>query len=129
MVQTTYRTKIDSSLVRRREYNILHNDDENRRDTLVDTALHILAASIHFKSGEPTGHHDEFVSRRAEVSLPKASNRQGQANRPLLMVLTVAPIPYSNLAFLQRLVKAMATRIADASNTTLRVEKVVTLVH
>jgi hypothetical protein len=45
------------------------------------------------------------------------------------MVLTVAPMPYSNLAFLEWFVKAVATNIAGASNTTLKAEKVVNLVH
>jgi hypothetical protein len=63
MVQTTYGTKTNSSLVWGREYNILHNDDEKGRDTLVDIALHILTTSIHFKRDEPTEHHDDFVSR------------------------------------------------------------------
>jgi hypothetical protein len=54
---------MEQRLVWGREYNILHNDDEKGRDTLVDIALHILATSIHFKRDEPTEHHDDFVSR------------------------------------------------------------------
>jgi hypothetical protein len=45
------------------------------------------------------------------------------------MASVVALAPYSNLVFLEHLIKAIAARVAGAFSAALKVEKMVTLVH
>ncbi|KAL9405108.1 hypothetical protein Peur_002080 [Populus x canadensis] len=96
----------------------------------MDTASHQPAASVHSERGESGGHQDDPVSHREKMLLPGAAGGQGSEDRPPLVAPTVTPNPYSDPTFLEQLVKAIATGMAaGASNSTPRVERVVTLVH
>jgi len=61
---------------------------------------------------------------------PGAAGGQGPEDRPPLVAPMVTSNPYSDPTFLEQLVKAVATGMAaGASNSTPRVERVVTLVQ
>jgi hypothetical protein len=96
----------------------------------MDTASHQPAASAHLERGELGGHQDDPISHREEVLLPGAVGDQGLEDRPPLVAPKVTPNLYSDPIFLEQLVKAIAARMAaGASNSTPRVERVVTLVQ
>jgi len=62
--------------------------------------------------------------------LPRATDGQGQDDKPSLMAPTVAFNPYLDPAFIEQLIKEMVVGMtAGASNTTLRSKRVVTIVQ
>jgi hypothetical protein len=54
---------------------------------------------------------------------------QGQTNRPPLKAPIIAPTPYLGPAFLEHIIKFVATGLVGASSTTHRGDKLITLVH
>ena len=64
------------------------------------------------------------------MSPAKTLGGQGLGDRPPPVTSTVAPNPYSDPAFLEQLVKAVAAgMVAGALNATPRAERVITLVQ
>jgi hypothetical protein len=129
MVRTQQRARTDLSLVQRRGYNSLYGS-EIKGDPLTDIASHLPATSAHFEKSESVEHQDDSTSHLAEVSLPRATDGQGQDDKPSLMALTVALNSYLDPAFIEQMIKEMVVGMtAEASNTTLRSERVITIIQ
>jgi len=97
---------------------------------LADTSSHIPAASIYSEGDELVRLRDDLLSRQADVSMPEVSDRHGGDNIPP----TVAPVarsnPFSDPAFMEHIVRAVAAgMVAGASSTTPRLGGVVTIVQ
>ena len=128
MVYTRQGARTDPSHIRRRGYDSLYGN-ENERDPLTDIAFHLPAASTQSKKRESTGHQNDSAFQQAEVSLPEESGNQRPGDRPPPMEPPVAPNLYSDPAFLEYVVKAVAIgMIGGTSHLTSRSEKAINLV-
>ena len=118
----------DSPPIRRREYDSL-DGNEVERDPPMDTTSHLPATLAHSEKGESQGYQDDPTPRRVEVLLPRGTGGQGPEDRPPPAAPMTTPNPYSDLAFLVQLVKAVATGMTvSTSSPASRAERVVTLV-
>jgi hypothetical protein len=95
---------------------------------MIDTVTYVLVASAHSKRGKSISCQKDSVSQQAEVSLPGVFERHRQLDGLLPRVPVVAPIPYSDLAFLEQIVRVVVAGMAEAFSLALKPERVVTLV-
>jgi hypothetical protein len=71
-------------------------------------------ASVYSEGGDS-------LFRQADVSMPEVSNRQGGDNIPPPVSLIAGSNPFSDPAFMEHIVRAVAAEmVAGASNTTPR---------
>ena len=84
---------------------------------------------MHSERGRSVGLRDDIESRQAEVSLLEASDRQGGDNVPPPVAPTVVSNPFSDPAFMDHIVRAVAAWMAaGASSTASRLWGVVAIV-
>jgi hypothetical protein len=128
MVRTRQGARTDPSPVRGNDQSSHYKSDSDW-DLLADTSSHVPATLVHSKRGGLIGLQDDTGSRQAEVSLPDASDKQGGDNVPPLVALAAASNPFSDLAFIDHIVRAVIARMAvGSSSTALRPREVVTIV-
>ena len=84
---------------------------------------------MYSKRGESLRLRDDSLSRQADVSMAEVSDRHGGDNIPPLVASVAGSNPFSDPAFIEHIVRAVAARmVAGASNTTPRSGGVVTIV-
>ena len=97
---------------------------------MTDTSSHILATSVYSKRGESLRLRDDSLSRQADVLMPEVSDRNGGDNIPLLVAPVARSNPFSDPAFIEHIVRAVAAGMAvGASSTAPRSGGVVTIVQ
>jgi len=85
---------------------------------------------VYSEAGESVRLRDDSLSCKADVSIPEVSDRQGGDNIPPPVVLVAGSNPFSDPAFMEHIVRAIAAgMIARASSTAPRSGGVVTIVQ
>jgi hypothetical protein len=129
MVRTRQGARTDPSPVQGSDQSF-RNESDPDLDPLADTSSLIPAASVYSEGGESVRLQDESLFCQAYVSMPEVSNRQGGDNIPPPVALVAGSNPFSDLAFMEHTMRAVAVgMVAGASNTTPRAGGVVTIVQ
>jgi hypothetical protein len=129
MVRTRQEARTDPSPVQGSDQSF-RNESDPDWDPLADTSSHIPAASIYSERDEPVRLRDDSLSRQADVSMLEVSDRYRGDNIPSPVTLVAGSNPFSDLAFMEHIVRVVAAgMVAGASNTPPRSGGVVTIVQ
>jgi hypothetical protein len=129
MVRTRQGARTDPSPVRGSDQSFRNESDPNW-DPLADTSSHIHAASVYSEGGVLVRLRDDSLSRQVDVSIPEVSDRWGGDNIPVPVAPVARSNPFSDPAFMEHIVRAVAAgMVAGASSTAPRSGGVVTIVQ
>jgi hypothetical protein len=129
MVRTRQGARIDPSPVRGSDQSF-RNESDPDWDPLADTSSHIPATSMYFEASESVRLQDDSLSRQADVSMPEVSDRRGGDNIPPPVEPVAGSNPFSDHAFMEHIVRAVAAEmVVGASGTAPRLGGVVTIVQ
>jgi hypothetical protein len=128
MVRTRQGARTDPSPVPGSDQSF-RNESDPDWDPLADTSSHIPATSVYSERGKSVKLRDDLLSRQADVSMPEVLDKHGGNNIPLLVAPVAGSNPFSDLAFMEHIVRAVvAGMAAGASSTAPRSGGVVTIV-
>ena len=111
MVRTRQHAKTDPTPTRGRGSN-LHDDSRTEGGSVENTTSHIPAILVYSKRGESTGGQENSTSQRANVPPAEASKGKRQAHISSPVAPRVAPNLFSDLAFMEHIVRSVVAGMA-----------------